>query len=521
MIRHYGEGEPHVMDEGMLQKALEGQTGYVSKQVDIQFSEVLQLQLAYKGIRNIEYLWQFTSLTKLELNNNIIKKIKGLDRLTNLTWLNLSFNNIEKIEGLETLVKLELLNLSNNRISVLENMDALENLNVFSIADNLLGELENVIYLRKFTQLHTLNLYGNPISEDENYKLFITAYFPDLMYLDYRSLDEETALTKYFYDIEKIRRHELQLQQAVEANKRQEAELQLHRDAFVEFLNGSYLFDSMFKGNPEAEKLHCLTGVFLDPVLTFESQMVELCAQVFEIGLAEHKLREAEVQLFLSGHTEAVADNQQRAAQMVANFEEHHGEVSWQDHSHCRDEINQLSDSLMKLEIQLVNQLEDMMKDFELKISDMVTNFIETCRDLENFHHEKLKEIAVATLEKVAKSEVEEDIPDNVRMFFLDKDQVMNALGASHDTHLVKINDRENLLGTRVNAWKVALLKEVGNLKYIITNLQSLLLFALFLCRSIQYQDKEMKRNRMRISEIHSLADCFRKQLERLQLHGQ
>ncbi|XP_029913067.1 dynein regulatory complex subunit 3 [Myripristis murdjan] len=516
MIRHYGEGEPHVMDEGMLQKALEGQTGYVSKQVDIQFSEVLQLQLAYKGIRNIEYLWQFTSLTKLELNNNIIKKIKGLDRLTNLTWLNLSFNNIEKIEGLETLVKLELLNLSNNRISVLENMDALENLNVFSIADNLLGELENVIYLRKFTQLHTLNLYGNPISEDENYKLFITAYFPDLMYLDYRSLDEETknqALTKYFYDIEKIRRHELQLQQAVEANKRQEAELQLHRDAFVEFLNGSYLFDSMFKGNPEAEKLHCLTGV-ADLLQTFESQMVELCAQVFEIGLAEHKLREAEVQLFLSGHTEAVADNQQRAAQMVANFEEHHGETiaglqQMSDTnqlevklSHCRDEINQLSDSLMKLEIQLVNQLEDMMKDFELKISDMVTNFIETvqgifaqCRDLENFHHEKLKEIAVATLEKVAKSEVEEDIPDNVRMFFLDKDQVMNALGASHDTHLVKINDRENLLGTRVNAWKVALLKE--------------------------YQDKEMKRNRMRISEIHSLADCFRKQLERLQLHGQ
>lgn len=30
-----------------------------------------------------------------------------------------------------------------------------------------------------------------------------------------------------------------------------------------------------------------------------------------------------------------------------------------------------------------------------------------------------------------------------------------------------------------------------------------------------------MKRNRMRISEIHSLADCYRKKLERLQLHGQ
>lgn len=38
------------------------------------------------------------------------------------------------------------------------------------------------------------------------------------------------------------------------------------------------------------------------------------------------------------------------------------------------------------------------------------------CRDLENHHHEKLLEIAINTLEKIVKSEYDEEMPDDVRM---------------------------------------------------------------------------------------------------------
>lgn len=38
------------------------------------------------------------------------------------------------------------------------------------------------------------------------------------------------------------------------------------------------------------------------------------------------------------------------------------------------------------------------------------------CRDLENRHHEKLLEICITTLEKSVKNELEEDLPDEVRM---------------------------------------------------------------------------------------------------------
>lgn len=52
-----------------------------------------------------------------------------------------------------------------------------------------------VLYLRKFKRLFTLNLFGNPVSKDEDYSFFIAAYFPKLMFLDYRLLDKTTVST--------------------------------------------------------------------------------------------------------------------------------------------------------------------------------------------------------------------------------------------------------------------------------------------------------------------------------------
>lgn len=47
-----------------------------------------------------------------------------------------------------------------------------------------------IIYLRRFKALRTLSLSGNPVAENEDYKMFICAYLPDLVYLDFRRLDD-------------------------------------------------------------------------------------------------------------------------------------------------------------------------------------------------------------------------------------------------------------------------------------------------------------------------------------------
>ncbi|TRY98968.1 hypothetical protein DNTS_001235 [Danionella cerebrum] len=479
--------EPRVIDEEMLQNAIQdqgpkGQAADIARKEGIKYQEVTELRLDYRSILKIYHLWSFTSLTKLQLDNNLIRRIEGLENLTNLLWLDLSFNSIEAIEGLNSLVKLQDLSLFNNCISVIENLDMLRNLHILSLGNNSIHQLENVVYLRKFKSLRTLNLSGNPICDDKRYKTFVTAYLPDLVYLDYRLLDEQThesASVEYQYAIEEMQQNELQEQQAIDAQKIKDEEFQLHKDAFVENLNGPQLFQSLFEEDPDADKLALLPGIE-DLLESFGSKMEVLCVQIFDAGLNQHTRRIAEVQSFFSCSQEAVTESKQRAAQIAAQFEQSRRRkmIEMQQItdavlietyiSSCLEEANQLSETLMSVELQLVDQLE--------------------CRDLENQHHEQLQAIALDILDKVMKNELEDDIPDDLAMLLVDKDTVTNAVSASHDTHLLKIDNREDQLLTQVNGWMNGLLQSISN--------------------------EEVKRNRKRVSEIRNYITFVKEELE-------
>ncbi|KAF7661303.1 hypothetical protein LDENG_00264550 [Lucifuga dentata] len=196
--------------------------------------------------------------------------------------------------------------------------------------------------------------------------------------------------------------------------------------------------------------------------------MVELCEQIFTLGIDEHERREAEVSSFFSGLNEGVAENQQEASKIVTDFEQHCRQriaelVDLQSLpdtdqleaklTQYKDEIDQVCDTLMRMELRLVIQLEDVIKRFDRNISEMVGNFIET--------------------------------------LFEDKALVMDALITAHDNHLLKINDRETQLVMRVNAWKTSIIAGI--------------------------LDKERKRNHNRIAEIHRYMDNLKEELEDLQ----
>ena len=151
MSRLYDTVEPSVIDDDMLQKAVEEQgpkeeAGKIAKDEGINFAEVKALRLDFKSeqrlcllsptialakstscasclnkqaypyisipcllkstfacvlvwlcacicfvsftdILKIDNLWCFKTLTKLQLDNNIIEKVEGLDVLQNLIWL--------------------------------------------------------------------------------------------------------------------------------------------------------------------------------------------------------------------------------------------------------------------------------------------------------------------------------------------------------------------------------------------------------------------------------------------------
>jgi len=44
-----------------------------------------------------------------------------------------------------------------------------------------------------------------------------------------------------------------------------------------------------------------------------------------------------------------------------------------------------------------------------------VQGYLSQCRDLENAHHERMLEIAIVTLEKVVKNELDDEISDDLR----------------------------------------------------------------------------------------------------------
>ncbi|XP_072506270.1 dynein regulatory complex subunit 3 [Notamacropus eugenii] len=516
MIRLYDTIEPSVIDEELLKLAVEEQgpqeaAGQIAKQEGINFKDVKALQLDFQNILRIDNLWQFESLTKLQLDNNIIEKIDGLESLVNLVWLDLSFNNIETIEGLDTLVKLEDLSLFSNRISKMDAMDTLVKLQVFSIGNNMLDNLLNVIYLRRFAFLRSLNLAGNPICEEEDYKLFVSAHLPDLVYLDFRLIDAHTRElgdAKYQYSIYELKHRENYIQSKLEEEQANIAELEKHKAAYVEYLNGPYLFDSLYSEDLEAAKLAYLPGV-TELLETYKTKFVDICQTLFDYGLIQQEKRKAEVAIFYECLEEALQDNRALGLKKINDFEKLHYEVlhairnandlQFVDTkmSECAEEINQLFDVLMTLEMQLVEQLEESINSFERNIIDMVGVFVENvqglmaqCRDLENHHHEKLLEISINTLEKIVKSEFDEDLPEDVRALFSDKDTVVNAVGASHDIHLLKIDNREDELITNVTSWCTAVVDKVHN--------------------------DELDRNRKRVKEINQYIDHLQTELDNL-----
>ncbi|VDP82338.1 unnamed protein product, partial [Schistosoma curassoni] len=56
--------------------------------------------------------------------------------------------------------------------------------------------LIQIKYLRQFRHLQSVCLHGNPISKNDDYKLYIHAMLPNLFYLDYQRTDDK--LVSYF-----------------------------------------------------------------------------------------------------------------------------------------------------------------------------------------------------------------------------------------------------------------------------------------------------------------------------------
>ncbi|XP_035888772.1 dynein regulatory complex subunit 3 isoform X5 [Phyllostomus discolor] len=380
----------------------------------------------------------FKDVLSLQLDFQNILRIDNLWQFENLRKLQLDNNVIERIEGLEKLTHLVWLDLSFNNIEAIEGLDTLVNLEDLSLFNNRISKIDSLDALVK---LQVLSLGNNHIGNMMN-----------IIYL--RQFKNLRALS--------------------------------------------------LSGNPiaEAEDYNMFILAYLPDLVYLDSRHIDdhmkgLAELKHQFSIDELKHRENLIQARLE-------DEQARREEL----EEHKSLSAIRDESElsnlekkiveCSKDISELFNTLMTLEMQLVEQLEETINMFERNIIDLVGLFIENvqslmaqCRDLENHHHEKLLEIAISALEKMVKGELEEDLPDEVRALFVDKDTVVNAVGSSHDIHLLKIDNREDELVTRVNSWCTHLVDKI-------------------------HKD-EIMRNRRRVKEINQYIDHMQNELDNLE----
>ena len=76
---------------------------------------------------------------------------------------------------------------------------------------------------------------------------------------------------------------------------------------------------------------------------------------------------------------------------------------------------------------------------------------------------------------------------------FVDKDTIINAVTSSHDVHLLKIDNKEDDMVTRINTSMKTTIEKI-------------------------HQEQEVRRNRDRVGEINNLVDHLRDEIDNLEV---
>ena len=218
-------------------------------------------------------------------------------------------------------MKLTDLSLFNNEIEAVENLDGLNELHVISLGNNAIKELEYTMYLRRFNKLRMVNLAGNPICKDPEYRSYVLSHIKNLRYLDYRLVEESAILSaKEQYQDEMLEIEEKEA--AEETREKQEAERAAHNALMEEAnLEGvESLFDDMLRDDPEHAKLSIVPELQTG-LAEFREKFDEHLEEFRTTILDQHKKKQEEHDEWLSTVNKATGAKDAAARKVVTDFE--------------------------------------------------------------------------------------------------------------------------------------------------------------------------------------------------------
>ncbi|XP_075225765.1 dynein regulatory complex subunit 3-like [Lycorma delicatula] len=525
--------EPGVISTQMIKDALreqgpKGEAGRLMEEEsqDIQNTPSKQLRLEFLNILQIDHLWMMTGLTKLKLSNNIIEKIENLDELVNLVELDLSFNRITVIENLGNLVNLEILTLFENSIEEVQNLDSQTKLEIFSIGHNKISNPDCVLYLRKFESLKVLNMAGNPCCYGINFRGRISVFIPQLIYYEYKVImkeERESIRAVFGRELEILEENEKKERIEKEKKEACDQELKFHKEGFVEFLDKDQLFYELFQNDAEG-KASFLTESEAELIHEgFKEHMGKVTHALFNMGMEQLKLRNEEERQFQDTVNRTKKESLNDSRSIVEGCLERK-EFIYHDTNKCFESIekqgvtddnfayytelmrNNTEDihnlyfdvwiALMKNELTLYEQMEELITTFERNLADMINVFLESAqayftqiREQESTFMELITDHLIRFQTQASiRNDSFSDFPLEFRNMMVDKESVHSAMAASHDIHLLVIDGREDLMTSRIRQWHSQLCSKLMN--------------------------DEIKRNRAAITEINYFLDYQRAEFE-------
>ncbi|XP_066139585.1 dynein regulatory complex subunit 3-like [Euwallacea fornicatus] len=528
MINPCKEREPRVIDNDLIAKCIElqypkGEVGRLLGLEGIPLEEVEEIRFEYLYILRIDHLWALKSLVKLSLNNNFIEKIENLETLIHLRELNLSFNRIKKIENLQCLVNLEKVTFYENLIETVENMDNQTKMTIFSIGKNRISDKTCISYFRRFEALTSLNMAGNPCAEDLDFRLYVAALLPTLVYYEYKriTVTERADGSKEFQEsLKKLETVESREKEQRDAIERELKDVKLHSKMFVEYLNTGRLFEAMYEDDEEGKALLEIGDEVNELYDEYKTQFIGFCQQIFTVGEKHYNTRKTEVEKFEKCVQKAKSDNQTESIRFMESFLEKRDRIFsdtnlWKlqlEHNAITEDVFECNieeqrkvfeelihftwKHLMRLEVTLFEQVDEVNQIFSQVLEEMINDFIEEARELftniraaEVTYSENLNDIALRFMTALNVNP-DEEVAECLFDIIFDQNALTNAMSATHDVHMHTIDSREDQLVAKARGW-----------------LENL---------SCELEAQKIKRNRDKIFEINHFLDVQREKFVEL-----
>ncbi len=371
--------------------------------------------------------------------------------------------------------------------------------------------MESLLYLRTMQNLRVLNIKGNPVCHDAEYRYFILAYLDKIKFLDYgRVSKEEIQAAKEQYQDELEEWKEVKAVEDAAKLKDNERKSRLDKLENANLDGVDTLFRDMIAGDTEIERLLLMTGAAgISPTVqdlldqyrekidgltkpTIESLLektrdaandTEEFKDAIRKNRKEKQLKSIELidqynvkvhELIRQGKDflasmDTVATTTMQTQSRSYNVSTIHVlketnpdeyKVLLEKMAKLQNEASDLTFTLINNEITQFEQNNEMIDVFEAKCeawglqsSDILAEYFRNVEEAENVWSEQMVALGNHLMECISQTEVDDDdFNDEQRELLSDRDTLLTCINSSHDIHIGKMLIREDEIREKANS---------------------------------------------------------------------